>query len=158
MVATAEADRPKASDAKAPKPKTPRSPKKDTAKRSMTDDHKAAIAEGREQARTVGRYLEALEVHKPRRGRKVTQESLQKKLERIETELAEADPLERLNLLQQKKDITQQLETKTPETDIKALEAEFVKVAKTYAERKGIARSTFVEVGVPADVIKAAGI
>ena len=42
----------------------------------MSDSHKAALAEGREQGRAVRRYLEALEAHKLKRGRKRTQESI----------------------------------------------------------------------------------
>jgi hypothetical protein len=43
----------------------------------MSDEHKAALAEGRNQGRAVRRYLEALDAHKPRRGRKRTTESMQ---------------------------------------------------------------------------------
>ena len=43
-----------------------------TKKRAMTDEHKAALAEGRNHAEIVGRYLEALEANKPKRGRKRT--------------------------------------------------------------------------------------
>lgn len=155
MVTTAEAERSstrKSRSRKAPAKAT------STASRKMTQEHKDAIAEGREQARTVGKYLEALRANKPKRGRKVTEESLQRKLERIESELADADALDQLQLLQQKKDIAKQLETKAPVVDLKALEADFVKVAKSYADRKGISRSTFVDVGVDPAVLKAAGI
>ena len=155
MVATAEAERSKASDA-SPRKRTGRKPA--AAKRTMTPEHKAAIAEGREQARVVGRYLEALEVHKPKRGRKRTEESMQKQLDQIETDLAEANPIQRLELLQKQKDIKAEIEAKAPEVDLTALETEFIKVGKAYADRKGIARSTFVAVGVPTDVLKAAGI
>ena len=44
-------------------------------KRTMSAEHKAALAEGREQGRAVREYLEALEAHKPRRGRKRTPDS-----------------------------------------------------------------------------------
>ena len=46
----------------------------------MTDEHKAALAEGRNHARTVGQYLEALEANKPKRGRKRTADSVKKRL------------------------------------------------------------------------------
>jgi hypothetical protein len=70
------------------------SPAKKT-KRAMSDDHKAALAEGRSQGRAVRRYLEALDAHKPKRGRKRTPDSIKKRLDRIETDLATADPLKR---------------------------------------------------------------
>jgi hypothetical protein len=53
----------------------------------MSESHKAALAEGREQGRAVRRYLEALEAHKPKRGRKRTPESVQKRLAAIEEKL-----------------------------------------------------------------------
>ncbi len=59
----------------------------------MSDEHKAALAEGRNQGRAVRTYLEAFEAHKPKRGRKRTPESMQKRLHRIEKEIPEADPL-----------------------------------------------------------------
>lgn len=153
MVTTAEAASPKASDASSRKARG-----KKTAKRAMTDEHKAALAEGREQTRIVGRYLEALEIHKPKRGRKRTTESVQSRLDKIEIELADASPVKRLELLQEQKDLQVELEAKAPEVDLEALETEFIKVGKAYADRKGIARSTFQSVGVPAGVLKAAGI
>ena len=53
------------------------------ARRPMSDEHKAALAEGRNQGRAVRGYLEALEAHKPKRGRKRTPDSIKKRLERI---------------------------------------------------------------------------
>lgn len=41
-------------------------------RRAMSDEHKAALAEGRDQGRAVRRYLDALEQHRPKRGRKRT--------------------------------------------------------------------------------------
>lgn len=149
MVATAEAERTKASGGKTRSRKS---------RKGMTDEHKAAIAEGREQAKIVGRYLEALELHKPKRGRKRTPESMQKQLDRIETELADASPIDRLVLLQQQKDIQAEMASKSPEVDLEALEKEFIKVGKAYAQRKGIAASTFRAMNVPSEVLKAAGI
>ncbi len=43
-----------------------------TKKRSMSAEHKAALAEGRNLSRSISRYLDALEAHKPKRGRKRT--------------------------------------------------------------------------------------
>ena len=53
----------------------------------MSDSHKAALALGRDEGRSVRRYLEALEAHKPRRGRKRTPESIKKRLAAIEAQL-----------------------------------------------------------------------
>ena len=88
----------------------------------MSDEHKAALAEGRNQGRSVRRYLEALEAHKPKRGRKRTAESVQKRLDRIDVELAKADPLKRLQLIQERLDLKTELETVGAKVDLSGLE------------------------------------
>lgn len=125
---------------------------------TMSDEHKAALAEGRAQGRAVRNYLEALEAHKPKRGRKRTPESIAKRLDRIDEELGSADPIRRLELIQERLDLKKELESIEKVVDLTELEAEFVKAAKPYAERKGISYTAFREVGVPAAVLKAAGI
>ena len=126
----------------------------------MTDEHKSALAEGRAQGRSVKRYLEALEANKPKRGRKRTPESIQKRLEAIEADLASADGLKRLTLVQERLDLQEELERLQSDdtVDLSALEAEFVKVAKGYGERKGISYAAWREVGVTPAVLKQAGI
>ena len=124
----------------------------------MSDSHKAALAEGREQGRAVRRYLEALEAHKPRRGRKRTPESVQKRLDAIEQRLAEADPLTRLHLLQERKDLTRELEASDKGADLEQLEEEFIAAARPYGERKGIGYSAWREAGVDPGVLRKAGI
>lgn len=124
----------------------------------MSDEHKAALAEGRNQGRSVRRYLEALEAHKPKRGRKRTPESMQKRLDRIDTELATADPLKRLQLIQERLDLKDELEHAGTKVDLTELEAEFVGAAKDYSRRKGISYSAWRELGVDAAVLKRAGI
>ena len=76
----------------------------------MSNEHKAALAEGREQGRAVRRYLEALEAHRPRRGRKRTPESMKKRLDTVEQALATADPLKRLHLIQERLDLQSALD------------------------------------------------
>ncbi len=139
-------------------------PKKATAvrakqQRSMSDEHKAALAEGREQGRVVRRYLEALESHRPKRGRKRTPETIAKRLNAIDERLANADPLSRLHLLQERMDLQQQLEGENGAgTDLAELEAEFVEVAGSYSQRKGITYEAWRAIGVEPRVLKAAGI
>ncbi|MDZ7677491.1 MAG: hypothetical protein U5K29_02950 [Acidimicrobiales bacterium] len=124
----------------------------------MTDEHKAALAEGRAQGRAVRRYLEALEAHKPKRGRKRTPESIKKRLERIDVELADADPVKRLELTQERMNLQSELDAGTNKVDLTELESEFVKAAKPYAERKAISYEAFRAVGVPAATLRDAGI
>ena len=124
----------------------------------MSKEHKAALAEGRDQGRSVRRYLEALEAHKPRRGRKRSPESLKKRLDDVETEIATADPLKRLHLVQERLDLQNALEASESKVDLDQLEKDFVKSAAPYSERKGITYSAWREVGVPANVLEKAGI
>ena len=76
-----------------------------TRQRRMSDEHKAALAEGREQGRVVRRYLEALESHRPKRGRKRTPDSIAKRLAAIDEQLGTADALNRLHLVQERLDL-----------------------------------------------------
>lgn len=124
----------------------------------MSDEHKAALAEGRNQGRAVRRYLEALEAHKPKRGRKRTPDSIQKRLERIDAELAAADPLKRVQLIQERLDLTSELEAGGAAVDLTELEQGFVDAAAAYSERKGISYAAWRELGVEASVLKRAGI
>src|SRR5690349_18247760 len=78
-------------------------------KRAMSDEHKAALAEGRNHARLVGNYLEALDANKPKRGRKRTNESVKKRLGAVESELKTAAGLTRLTLLQERRDLEVEL-------------------------------------------------
>ena len=107
------------------------------ATRPMSDEHKAALAEGREQGRAVRRYLEALESTKPRRGRKRTPESIQKRLAAIEEQLGTADPLNRVHLVQERIDLEQELAAGTNQIDLECLEAAFVASAVPYAPALG---------------------
>lgn len=127
-------------------------------KSQMTEEHKQALAVGRAEGRMVRAYLEALESSKPKRGRKRTKDSIARRLERIEAELEEADPLKRLQLTQEQLDLSEELEQMDSGIDLSRLETDFTKVAKGYAERKGITYAAFRQIGVPAAVLKKAGI
>ncbi len=124
----------------------------------MSAEHKQALALGRDQGRTVRRYLEALEANRPRRGRKRTPESMGKRLEAIDQQLATADPLTRLQLIQERMDLQAELAAKSEAVDLTALEDEFVKVAGEYGRRKGITYAAWREAGVDSAVLKRANI
>jgi hypothetical protein len=124
----------------------------------MTDEHKAALAEGRAQGRAVRRYLEALDAHKPKRGRKRTSDSIKKRLDRIESELATADRLKRLHLVQERIDLERELEGMDETVDLTALENDFVDAASPYSERRGISYKAWRQLGVSAATLKKAGI
>ena len=124
----------------------------------MSNEHKAALAKGREEGLAVRRYLEALESSRPRRGRRRTTGSIEKKLAAIETQLAAAEPLSRLHLMQEKKDLEEELSRAGEVQDLSGLEKQFVKVAKSYGDRKGISYGTWRSAGVSAAVLQKAGI
>jgi len=128
-------------------------------KKRMSAQHKAALAQGRNEARSVSRYLEALDANKPKRGRKRTPDSVKKRLSVIEKELSSASGLTRLTLLQERRDLEVELAgMQGTGTDLAALEKDFAKVAKAYSRRKGISYGAWREFGVSPDVLKKAGI
>jgi hypothetical protein len=128
-------------------------------KRIVTDEHKGAMAMGRNQSRLIGRYLEALDAHKPKRGRKRTTDTIDRRLAAIDDEMESARSLQRLNLIQERRDLMAERETLGGNLpDISELEDEFVSTAKGYGERKGISYATWRELGVPSAVLKKAGI
>lgn len=124
----------------------------------MSKAHKDALAEGRRQGKAVRGYLEALEQHKPKRGRKRTPESIRKQLERINASLDEADQVTKLQLIQDRMDLNEELQRIENKPDLSALEDDFVKSAKPYSDRKRISYSAWRELGVEAAVLKRAGI
>jgi len=124
----------------------------------MSTTHKAALAKGREEGRAVRRYLEAIEQNRPKRGRKRTPESVRKRLSAVNDALASAEPLARLHLLQEKSDLQAELSRSASTDELDTLEKAFVKVAKTYGQRKGIEYNAWRAAGVSAAVLQRADI
>ena len=124
----------------------------------MSDEHKAALAKGRMEGRVVRDYLEGLRATKPKRGRKRTPDTIRKRLDAVDVELASAGPLDELLLVQERSDLEAELASKSKAVDMNALEAEFVKVAKSYSDSKSISYASWRQVGVPASALKRAGI
>jgi hypothetical protein len=124
---------------------------------AMSKEHKEALAEGRRQARAIKAYLSALRSRRP--GRPVTRESLQARLARINDQLASTtDPLESVTLTQAKLDLEAQIARIGESENLAELEAGFIQYAKEYSERKGISYTAWRQVGVPAAVLRKAGI
>ena len=124
----------------------------------MSVEHKAALAQGRAEGKAVRDYLDALRANKPKRGRKRTPDSIKKRLEAIDAQLQDADPLNELRLVQERRDLEGELQTMGSAVDMSAIETSFVKVARSYSERQGISYAAWREVGVEASVLKKAGI
>lgn len=127
-------------------------------KSAMSAEHKQALAVGREESRAVRRYLEALEAHKPKRGRKRTTEGIESRLRQIEEKLPAADPLTKVHLVQERINLQNELANKEEAVDLAALEKDFVVAAKGYGQRKGITYAAWRAAGVDANVLRRAGI
>ena len=124
----------------------------------MSDSHKEALAISREQGRVVRRYLEALEANRPRRGRKRTPESIQKRLVVIEERMGDADALSRLHLAQEGMDLEGELASAGDGgVDLEALEGEFIQAVGPYTSAKGVSYDAWRAAGVEPRVLKAAG-
>jgi len=124
---------------------------------AMSAEHKAALARGRAESRAIKGYLNALAARKP--GRPVTKESLQKRLENVNEKLDQSgDPLERVDLLQSRLDLEKAISEVASGDDLDALKKGFVKHAKKYSERKGVSYTAWRQAGVPAAVLREAGI
>jgi hypothetical protein len=128
--------------------------------RKMTAEHKAALAKGREQANAVRAYLDALEANRPKRGRKRTTESIGNRIAAIDAQYETAGSLTALQLLQERKDLEAELVAMKSKggPDLDKLRRGFVKNARAYAAAKGIEYATWREIGVPADVLRDAGV
>jgi hypothetical protein len=124
----------------------------------MTDDHKAALAVGRAESKVVRDYLEALRTNKPKRGRRRTSDSIAARLAALDEEMATADPLTELKLVQERMNLEEELENMGTPVDIEALENDFVAVAASYSQRQGISYAAWRQVGVEPSVLSRAGI
>lgn len=128
------------------------------ATRSISAEHKVALAQGRQEGRLVRSYLESLERRAPRRGRRRTTDSIDRRLAAIEDEFPGADPLRRLKLMQERRDLTEERDRLETPLDFDALEDAFVEVAAAYSQRQGISYDSWREIGVPTAVLARAGI
>lgn len=124
---------------------------------AMSKEHKEALAQGRSEARAIKSYLEALGNRKP--GRPITKQSLQDRISKLAGQIAaEPDPLKRVDLMQKRHDAEDALAGFADQEDFSALENGFISAVPGYATRKGIAYSAWREAGVPAAVLKKAGV
>jgi hypothetical protein len=124
---------------------------------AMSKEHKAALAQGRKESRAIKAYLKALSARKP--GRPVTKESLSKRLDSINGKIDAADnPLEVVDLIQSRIDVEKAIAEVEEGVGIEELEKGFVENAASYSERKGVTYTAWREFGVPASVLRTAGI
>ncbi|HVR78895.1 MAG TPA: hypothetical protein VMS99_10930, partial [Acidimicrobiia bacterium] len=123
----------------------------------MSDEHKAALAQGRREGRAVKQYLKMVGSRRP--GRPVTKDSLERRASGLAEKIeSESDPLKRLELIQSRLDAEDQIAELGESVDADAIEKEFIEVAGSYSERKGITYTAWREAGVSAQALKEAGI
>ncbi len=129
-------------------------------KRAVSDTQLAAMAAGREAARTVNAYLVALDEFRPKRGRKVSLEDLEKRLAAAQKEAEQTVGTTRLLAIQLIDDVEKRISAlaNTATTSIEHLEDGFIRSAKTYSDAKGISYNAWRKAGVPAALLKRAGI
>jgi hypothetical protein len=128
------------------------------AKKQMSEEHKKALAKGRAQARAVRDYLEALE-RSSKPGRRLSKDELQAKVDGLNEAIEnEDDPAKRVELIQKRLDYEERLNEAEDATDPEELQRAFVAAAKEYSERKGITYTAWREAGVPAAVLREAGV
>jgi len=122
-------------------------------KTSPTPEHLAALAQGRTEGKAVREYLVALASQGKRpRGR------APKSAEEVQAQIdATDDPVERLRLRPALRAAALR-EAMTSEDDMATLEEAFVKYAGSYSDRFGLRYVDWRAEGVPASVLKLAGI
>ncbi len=119
---------------------------------------KGGAAANRAASTAVADYLESLEQHKPKRGRKRTEQSIRRELREAEAKLAAATPGRRPGWAQRKVELEGELRSLASRDDHAEKERAFVGAAARYSEQKGISYAAWRELGVPADVLGKAGI
>jgi hypothetical protein len=126
--------------------------------KGVSDAHKRAMATGRNESRAVRLYLEALDAHKPKRGRKRTPDSIRRRLATIEDSIPTADALDRVNLIQERMNLELELASLEAGDELPELEEAFVAAVAGYSERKGISYEAWRQSGVAASVLRRAGL
>jgi len=145
--------------AKRPAKKAVRKATKRPAARKLSAAHKRALAEGRTMSATVDRYLSAVNTPK-RRGRKVSKSALQQRLVDARAKAKSATGVDKVLAAQEVRDLQSRIANLDTGGggDIRSLEAAFVKIAKRFGENRGIGYGAWRDAGVPAVVLKKAGV
>ena len=125
--------------------------------KQLTAEHKEALEAGRVAGRAIKAYLKLIEAgpaKQPRPSRTVKAD-----LAKIEADLAGATSLQRLSLIQQRIDLREELAEATSGGPTReAIEAEFVEHVARYSASKGFTYAAWREFGVPAEVLRRAGL
>ena len=141
-------------------PRTSKAKKAAPPRKGMSASHKAALATGRDEGRAVRRYMEALDAHRPRPGRKRTAQTVQRQLDETVAALDRSSALDRVLLTQRRIDLERELEDLSRQGggDLGELERAFIAALPGYSARKRLSYAAWREAGVPARVLRAAGL
>lgn len=128
----------------------------------LSEETKNKMVEGRKRTRVIDAYLADLQNNRPSVGRPFDPERAQKRLADIEGFLADSSTsgIQRLKMTQEQINLKQRLkraETVQPSNGTGS-EDEFVNVAAFFSEANSISYTAWRQVGVPAAVLKRAGI
>ena len=126
--------------------------------RHLTQEHKDAMVKASAENKAVKVYLESLDSSGRRPGRKRSPEKMRARLGEIAGQIESASPMKRVTLVQERIDIERSLAQQTDDPDLAPAEDAFVEVAAAFSTRKGISKKAWREVGVPAAVLKRAGV
>lgn len=150
--------RPAKAGGRKPAKKAPKRGQK-KAPRTLSATHKKALADGRSLANTVDRYLVAIQEPK-RRGRKVSLDTMRKRLATSKKLSGELNGVAHVLMLQRVRDLERQIasESHASPSNVKELEVAFVKVAKRFGEKRGIGYGAWRDAGVSAAVLSKCGI
>ena len=142
-----------------PVKKATRKATKGPAQRKLSAAHKQALAEGRTMSAVVDRYLSAVNTPK-RRGRKVSKTALVQRLAEARTKAKSSTGVDKVLAAQEVRDLETRISNMDTATggDIKSLESAFVKIARRFGENRGIGYGAWRDAGVPAVVLKKAGV
>ncbi|MGO9876013.1 MAG: hypothetical protein ACLPVY_19725 [Acidimicrobiia bacterium] len=145
--------------ARKPAKKATRKVSKAAGQRKLSPAHKRALAEGRTMSAVVDRYLSAVNTPK-RRGRKVSKAALQHRLTDSRARVKSASGVDKVLAAQEVRDLEVRIaniETASGD-DSKSLETAFVKIARRFGDNRGIGYGAWRDAGVPAVVLKKAGV
>jgi hypothetical protein len=113
----------------------------------------------RAETNAVAAYLTALKGPRPSGSSKAKREGLMRRRAQVEQWISEErSPIREVELIQSRLDIDAQLAQLDAADRLPELEKASVKVAKSWCGRSGVSAAALREVGVPASVLRRAGL
>jgi hypothetical protein len=113
----------------------------------------------RAETNAVAAYLTALKGPRPSGSSKAKREGLMRRRAQVEQWISEErSPIREVELIQQRLDIDARLAQLDQAARLPELEEAFVNVAASWSKRSGISAAALREVGVPAGVLRRAGL